>query len=166
MVRHDQPADTNHRSQMLTVNKPVDATFHGSVHLNQTLQVDGDAHLSDTFGQDCVLRGPLGVGAHAEDFTVDHSTGNVYIQGVTMIEVGMFLSNVSMGQGKRHLTVLGGDTRMWSTLHSHASFSVGDGMTIDGELNVGESLLVTHDHYVLDVYLEMMQDRDRRCTGD
>ena len=158
------PWSAGNASQVLTVSKSVDATFHGPVHLNQSLQVDDETHLSDAFGEECVLRGPLGVGAHAEDFTVDHSTGNVYVHGDTSVEKsGVFLSNVSMGQGKRHLTVVGGDTRMRSTLHSHSSFSVGDGMTIDGELNVGESLLVTHDHSVVgDVYLG--SDAGQRST--
>jgi len=151
-------------SQMLTVSKSVDTKFHGSVQFNQTLQVDGDTRLSDAFGEECVLRGPLGVGAHADDFTVDHATGDMYVRGSSTIEKsGVFLSNVSMGQGKRHQTVVGGDTRMRSTLHSHSSFGVDDGMTIDGELNVGGSLLVSHDHSVIgDVYLGV--DAAQRST--
>ena len=116
------------------------------------------------FGDECVLRGPLGVGAHADDFTVDHATGDMYVFGVATIEKsGVFQSNVSMGQGKRHRTTVGGDTKMRSTLHSKESFSVGEGMTIEGELNVGGSLFVVHDHTVVgDVYLG--KDASQRST--
>ena len=95
-------------------------------------------------------RGPLGVGAHADDFTVDHATGDMYVFGVATIEKsGVFQSNVSMGQGKRHRTTVGGDTKMRSTLHSKESFSVGEGMKVEGELIVGGSLFVGQDHTVV-----------------
>ena len=159
-----EPPIASNDTHMLTVATTVEVVHHSSTQYNQTLTVDGTSRLSDMFAEECVLRGSLGVGEHAEDFTVDNSNGNVFVRGVTTIgRSARFDSNVSLGQGKRHQTTVGGDAKLRSTLHALSKVSVGSGLSVDGELEVGGDLFVEHDHSVTgDVYLGV--DAGQRST--
>jgi cytoskeletal protein CcmA (bactofilin family) len=133
----------------------VPSFFYGPVSIKSSLEVDGSSILEAMMGEECTLHGDVGVGPHAEDFIVNHVSGNVDVGGMLEVEQKVLLRNsVTLGQGKRHQINVKGDTKLRSTLTANSQLSVGQDFSVDGDTAIMGDVKISNDQTVFgDVYL-------------